>query len=38
MKKHILTLVYVVITFIMLFEVQWLERSCSVQEKLGMQE
>ena len=38
MKKHILTLVYVVITFIMLFEIQQLQSSCSVQEKLGMQE
>ena len=31
MKKHIPALVYMAITFIMLFGVQQLERSCSVQ-------
>ena len=31
MKKHISALVHVAITFIMLFGVQQLERSCSVQ-------
>ena len=34
LKKHISALVYMSITFIMLFKVQ--QSECSVQEKLGM--
>ena len=34
-KKHTLALVSVAITFIMVFGVQQLEKSCSVQMKVG---
>ena len=36
-KKHISALVYMAITSIMLFGVEQLERSCSVQTEVGMQ-